>query len=73
MSDSVHIFGPQFSTFVRSVQLCCEEKGISSTVGAHIDGQRVEFHGPEHQALHPFGKVPVLLHGERRLIDIHHG
>lgn len=65
----VHIFGPQFSTFVRSVQLCCEEKGISYTVGTHVDGERVEFHGPEHQALHPFGKVPVLLHGGRRLIE----
>lgn len=69
MSDSVHIFGPQFSTFVRSVQLCCEEKGIPYTVGTRIDGERVEFHGPEHRALHPFGKVPVLLHGERRLIE----
>ncbi|XKE45253.1 glutathione S-transferase family protein [Halomonas organivorans] len=69
MSASVHIVGPQFSTFVRSVQLCCEEKGIPYTLGAEVDGRPVALHSPEHYALHPFGKVPILLHGERRLIE----
>lgn len=69
MSEQVHIYGPQFSNFVRSVQLCCEEKGIDYTVGSRIAGERVDFKGPGHFALHPFGKVPVLLHGERRLYE----
>lgn len=69
MNDQVHIFGPQFSTFVRSVQLCCEEKGITYTVGTSCDGKRVEFHGAEHFELHPLGKVPVLFHGEHRLYE----
>lgn len=69
MTASVHIVGPQFSTFVRSVQLCCEEKGIPYTLGAEVDGHPVTLHSPEHYALHPFGKIPILLHGERRLIE----
>ena len=69
MTTSVHIVGPQFSTFVRSVQLCCEEKGIPYSVGAEIDGHPMALHSSEHYALHPFGKVPILLHGERRLIE----
>lgn len=69
MNQPVHILGPQFSNFVRSVQLCCEEKGISYTLGFDIDGEPVEFHGSQHYALHPFGKVPVLLQGERRLYE----
>lgn len=69
MNQPVHIFGPQFSNFVRSVQLCCEEKGIPYTLGWEVDGEPIDFHGPRHFALHPFGKLPVLLHGERRLYE----
>lgn len=69
MTASVHIVGPQFSTFVRSVQLCCEEKGIAYSLGAELDGRLMVLHSAEHYALHPFGKVPILLHGERRLIE----
>ncbi|MBB3143422.1 glutathione S-transferase family protein [Halomonas organivorans] len=69
MTASVHIVGPQFSSFVRSVQLCCEEKGIDYTLGAEVDGRPLAMHSPEHFALHPFGKVPILLHDDRRLIE----
>ncbi|QOR37364.1 glutathione S-transferase family protein [Billgrantia diversa] len=69
MSASVHILGPQFSNFVRSVQLCCEEKGIPYTLGFELEGQPLDFGGARHLALHPFAKVPVLLHGERRLFE----
>ncbi|MFG6179448.1 glutathione S-transferase family protein [Halomonas sp. THAF12] len=69
MTASVHIVGPQFSSFVRSVQLCCEEKGVDYTLGAEVDGRPLAMHSPEHFALHPFGKVPILLHGDRRLIE----
>lgn len=69
MVAAVHIVGPQFSTFVRSVQLCCEEKGIPYTLGTEVNGHPIRLQSPEHIALHPFGKVPILLHGERRLIE----
>ncbi|MGM0701456.1 MAG: glutathione S-transferase family protein [Pseudomonadota bacterium] len=69
MSESVHILGPQFSNFVRSVQLCCEEKGIPYTLGFELEGEPLAFGGEKHLALHPFAKVPVLLHGERSLFE----
>lgn len=67
--SQIHIFGPQFSTFVRSIQLCCEEKGVPYTVGTRVSGQDVEFKGKQHLEWHSFGKVPVLLHGNRHLIE----
>ncbi|SDK51536.1 glutathione S-transferase family protein [Billgrantia gudaonensis] len=69
MSESVHILGPQFSNFVRSVQWCCEEKGIPYTLGFELEGAPLEFGGEKHRTLHPFAKVPVLLHGERCLFE----
>ncbi len=69
MTRSVHIFGPQFSSFVRTVQLCCEEKGISYSLGREAYGQEVGFHSPEHFALHPFGKIPALIDGDRVLCE----
>lgn len=69
MSAQVHILGPQFSTFVRSVCLACEEKGISYRYGLKPDGKEVEFKGPSHLALHPFGKIPALLHDDHVIFE----
>jgi glutathione S-transferase len=57
----VHIYGPIFSNFVRSVMLVCEEKQIAYTVGFEVDGNEVTFKGKQHLNWHPFGKIPVLL------------
>jgi glutathione S-transferase len=65
----VQILGPQFSNFVRSVQLCCEEKSVPYQLGMQLDGSEVVFKSDQHLALHPFGKVPALKHGERTLIE----
>jgi glutathione S-transferase len=55
------VYGPRFSTFVRSVLIALEEKGADYEVqevnileGAHQT--------PEHLARHPFGKVPAFSH-----------
>ena len=69
MSSNVHIIGKQFSTFVRSVQLCCEEKGIPYTIGTEFNGKPIDLSSPEYSTLHPFGKIPVLVHGDRQLIE----
>ncbi len=55
------VYGPKFSTYVRSVLLALEEKGVAYDVqevnileGAH--------QSPEHLARHPFAKVPAFSH-----------
>jgi len=60
MADPV-VYGPGFSTYVRSVLLTLEEKGapyrveeINILEGAHQT--------PEHKARHPFVKVPAFEH-----------
>jgi glutathione S-transferase len=60
LADPV-IYGPAFSTYVRSVLLALEEKGvpyhleqINILEGAHQT--------PEHRARHPFAKVPAFEH-----------
>jgi glutathione S-transferase len=67
--EKPHIFGPTFSTFVRSVMLCCEEKGIDYSVGLTLNGAEVPFKSEGHFSLHPYGKVPVLVLGEHRLFE----
>lgn len=66
---TVHILGPSFSNFVRSVMLTCEEKDISYSVGVEHEGRHYEIRSPELRALNPFDKVPVLFHGERVLYE----
>lgn len=62
-ANPVHIYGPRFSNFVRSVMLVCEEKQLAYTVGFEVDGNNVAFKGEQHLKWHPFGKIPVLLEG----------
>ncbi|SIS94630.1 glutathione S-transferase family protein [Neptunomonas antarctica] len=69
MDMQVQIFGASFSTLVRSVMLCCEEKGVTYHIGMEIDGQEIKRKGVDHLALHPFGKMPVLAHGAHRLFE----
>lgn len=69
MNHKPHILGPQFSTFVRSVQLCCEEKGIDYTLGTTYEGQTVNLADDSRYQFHPFGKVPVLIHHGHRLFE----
>ncbi len=66
---SLHIYGPAFSTLVRSVRLYCLEKGLTAGSGMCIDGRPVPLRSAEHFALHPFGQVPVLLHDGNRVFE----
>lgn len=66
---ALHIYGPRFSSLVRSVRLYCMEKGLGVGVGMAVDGQHVPLHSPAHLALHPFGQVPVLLHDGNKVFE----
>lgn len=70
MSCTLYILGPEFSNFVRSVMLCCEEKGLTDyRYGMAPEGSEIAFKSPEHLRLHPYGKVPVLIHDGRSLFE----
>lgn len=69
MSNHIHIFGLQFSTFCRSIMLCCEEKNIQYTIGLSVGDKAIEHKSEAHFELHPFGKFPVLIDGENKLFE----
>lgn len=69
MSAQVQILGPTFSTFVRTVMLCCEEKGISYEAKFEVDGTAITMKSDTHYTYHPFGRVPILLHDGHQLFE----
>ena len=54
------------SPFARSVLMALEEKGASYTVSAVMPGT---LQAPEHLVRHPFGRIPVLEHGDFSLYE----
>ena len=57
------IIGSIRSTYTRAVCMVCEEKGIE-----YVLTER-PLHAPEIFAIHPFGKMPVMRHGEVELFE----
>jgi glutathione S-transferase len=57
------IIGSSRSTYTRAVCMVCEEKGIEYTL------TEKPLHAPEILAIHPFGKMPVLRHGDVELFE----
>src|SRR6266851_6968549 len=57
------IIGSTRSTYTRVVRMVCEEKGIEYALTEKPLG------APEILAIHPFGKMPVLRHGEFALCE----
>jgi glutathione S-transferase len=59
----LEIIGAPPSTYTRTVRMACEEKGIPYTFTPAAP------HSPEVTAIHPFGKVPVMRHGDLTLCE----
>jgi glutathione S-transferase len=57
------IIGSSRSTYTRAVCMVCEEKGIDYVLTETM------LHAPEIRAIHPFGKMPVLRHGDVELFE----
>ena len=55
------IIGSLRSTYTRVVCMVCEEKGIEYVL------TETQLGTPEILAIHPFGKMPVLRHGDFQL------
>ena len=54
----ITIYGSPLSTYVRTVRMVCEEKGIAYELVPAAP------HSPEIDRLHPFGRVPAMTHGD---------
>ena len=60
---TLEIVGIPQSTYVRVARMVCEEKGVPYELKAAPP------HSPEINALHPFGKVPGMRHGDVTLCE----
>ena len=60
---NVEIIGPAPSTYTRAVRMVCEEKSIP------YDLKQSPPHSTDVDAIHPFGKVPVMRHGDFELCE----
>ena len=60
MSEAV-LYGPVYSTYVRTVRMACIEKGVAYKL-VPVDIMAGESRTPEHLARHPWGKVPAFEH-----------
>jgi glutathione S-transferase len=58
---TLHGFAP--STYTRTARMAADEKGVSYTLAPIAYGE------PEHFALHPFGKMPILTNGGMTLFE----
>jgi glutathione S-transferase len=60
---SIEIIGPAPSTYTRVARMVCEEKAIP------YEFKQSPPHSPDVLAIHPFGKVPVMRHGDFELCE----
>ncbi len=67
--SEVIIYGIEASTYVRTARMACEEKGVAYELDSGGFTGPESLKSPEHLALHPFGKVPALRHGDALLYE----
>ncbi len=60
---NVEIIGFAPSTYTRAARMVCEEKSIP------YDLKPAPPHAPDVSAIHPFGKIPVMRHGDFELCE----
>ena len=61
--SGVEILGFPQSNFVWMARIVCAEKGVAATVTP------LSPHSPEIDAIHPFGKIPALRHGDFEICE----
>ena len=60
---TLEIIGAPQSNFVRTARIACMEKGVPYTLTP------ARPHTPDVDAIHPFGKIPVMRHGDLSLCE----
>ena len=67
--SNLTLWGFDGSTYVRTVKMLLSEKGVTGFSQVPLNVLKGEPKSPEHLARHPFGKVPVLDHEGRRILE----
>lgn len=62
--EPLKLYGPSFSSFLRSMRLICQYKGLPHEVTLAPFGEVIRPFTDQHTALHPFKKLPVLIDGD---------
>lgn len=60
----LEIIGFDISNWVRAARIACEEKGVEYTLTTNDMKEFSDMKGAAHLALHPFGRIPAMRHGE---------
>src|SRR5436190_24254094 len=61
--QALEIIGAPQSNYVWAVRMVCEEKGVP------YEHRPERPHTPDVDAIHPFGKIPVMRHGDVTLCE----
>ncbi|BCD99596.1 glutathione S-transferase family protein [Marinagarivorans cellulosilyticus] len=62
--ETLKLYGPSFSSFLRSMRLICQFKQLPHEVTLAPFGEAIRPFSDQHTNLHPFKKLPVLIDGE---------
>lgn len=68
MSEPIIVHGIPGSPYVRKPLIVCEEKGAPYRLAAMAFGSGAQ-KSPEYLALHPFGRLPAIEHGDFKLYE----
>lgn len=65
----LEIIGFDISNWVRATRIACEEKGVAYELTANGMQEFADMKSPKHLALHPFGRIPAMRHGDVVLFE----
>ena len=65
----LYILGSPNSTYLRTTRMACEEKGVPYELKAVGEDTLADLKSPAHLAKHPFGRIPVMEHGDFILFE----
>ena len=67
--STVIIHGSANSQFLRTARMACEEKGVAYELQPVGSNTLADLKSEAHKKLHPFGRIPVLAHGDFTLFE----